>query len=171
MDKKSQFFTNYDYIDNPTGPGEGVYKNQKKHKSIKDFLKKNRKRRRKLLRVAQNQFKLDDTLTGLPSQDSTYLNSIPTGGFSGYTPLQPNKNDSIKGLSGDYLLNGQRDYQQDYPVGEKKLDEFINQESHLYGLDREYDIEEVENTYSPSKQKYNLTDLKQDTFKDIKPYP
>lgn len=172
MDKTSQFFRNYDYADSSSGPGTGFYGDMSKQKSIKDFLKKKRKLRRKFIkRIAQNQFKLDDTLTSLPAQESVYTNSIPLGGMSDISNNHQPRIDEAKGLSG-VLMNGQRDYSQDRPVGEKVLDEFISpQEPHLYGLNRELDIEESEQQYFPSKQKYNITDLKQETFKDIKPYP
>lgn len=173
MYKASQFFKNYDYIENSSGPGEGLYKNIHKYKSVKDFLKKKRKRRKKLLRLAQNQFPLD--ILSSPSQDSSYGNSIPTGGlYDNATSLDPdpNKTDAVRGLKSDYLLNGQRDYSQEYPTSEKILDEYINpKESDLYGLKREYYTDEADSTYTPRQQKYNVTDLGNDTFKDIKPYP
>lgn len=173
MDKLSQFFKGYDYVDNPTGPGVGVYNDMKKNKSIKDFLKNKRKLRRKILRsLAQNQFKLDDTLTGLPANESVYLNSVQIGGNSDYSTVNQPNIEQAKGLSGDYLFNGRKDYYQEFPVGEKMLDDFISpEESHLYGLNREHDIEDIEITYQPTKQKYNETDINKETFKDIKPYP
>lgn len=175
MNKISQFFNNYDYIENSSGPGKGFYGDMSKQKSVKDFFKKKKTRKKyykSLLKAAQEKYIVDETLTGLPSTDSTYLNSIPTGGLGDYgTPLNLNKNDSVKGLSGDYLLNGQKDYQQDNPVGEKYLNEYLSpEESSIYGLDLDIDKSDLEN-HKPRHNKYNVTDLKQDTFRDIKPYP
>jgi tRNA nucleotidyltransferase/poly(A) polymerase len=49
MQKTSQLFTNYDLYDNPTGPGSGIYSNLDKYKSVSEFRKKRRKRRKKVI--------------------------------------------------------------------------------------------------------------------------
>lgn len=50
--KKAQFFTNYDLNNNPTGPGASVYTQMDKFKSIQEFRKKTKKRRKKQREMA-----------------------------------------------------------------------------------------------------------------------
>lgn len=53
--KAAQAFTNYDYADDPSGPGKGLYSEMHKYKSVSDFRKKKRKRRMETIK------KLKDT--------------------------------------------------------------------------------------------------------------
>ena len=51
---KTQFFKNYDYVENSTGPGAGFYQNMHEYKSVKDFLDKKKKRNK-------DKYKADDS--------------------------------------------------------------------------------------------------------------
>lgn len=48
--KSSQLFTNYDYVDLPSGPGTSIYSDLKKYKSVSEFRKKRRNKRKKILK-------------------------------------------------------------------------------------------------------------------------
>jgi len=48
--KEAQFFRNYDYAENKTGPGTGLFSNIDKYKSVSDFRKKKMKSRKKQLK-------------------------------------------------------------------------------------------------------------------------
>jgi hypothetical protein len=81
------FFRNYDHINDPTGPGTGLYKNMDKYKSVSDFRK--RKKRIKQRKKAYLQILAGDNnnlfdpyedqgITPLP-----YAPAEPGGGISG----------------------------------------------------------------------------------------
>lgn len=48
--KEAQLFKNYDYADDPSGPGKGLYSDMDKYKSVADFRKKKRSRRMKAIK-------------------------------------------------------------------------------------------------------------------------
>jgi hypothetical protein len=41
------FFKNYDYVNDPSGPGKGLYQDMTKYKSVSDFRKKKRKQQKR----------------------------------------------------------------------------------------------------------------------------
>lgn len=51
------FFRNYDYADDPSGPGKGLFNGpMDRFKSIKEFLEHKRKRRKKQMEERKNAF-------------------------------------------------------------------------------------------------------------------
>ncbi len=50
LTKSSQFFSNYDYSDVTSGPGTGLYKDLEKYKSVSEFRRKRRNKRKKVLK-------------------------------------------------------------------------------------------------------------------------
>lgn len=57
FEKLAQLFTNYDYIDLPSGPGTSVYRDMTdgKVKSVDEWRKKKRKQRKKNVERIRNQ--------------------------------------------------------------------------------------------------------------------
>ncbi len=140
---KNQLFKNYDYIENPTGPGAGLYQNLDKYKSVSDFLKKKRernkdkyeaddswieddgkiskrknkiKRRLALLSLAID-FKIDDQIQSGPilGDSGTVSDSVYVGGLMDTTFPLPD----FEGKTPEQLNFG-RDYVEDQVAAKDK---------------------------------------------------
>jgi len=160
------FFKNYDYIEDSTGPGEGFYQNMHKYKSVKDFFKKKRLRKKALnmlLKIANEdeQYKIDRTLESLPGDESSTINQT-----TGRTYLiAPNYDSEDK--RPDQLLFPF--IEQENPIADKPSDKFnfiINQEPGLYGDEREISREDLENEYT-ADLRYGVTDSMNETYKNV----
>lgn len=46
----AQFFSNYDLTDNKSGPGQGIYSQMDKYKSVSEFRNKRLNKRKKLIK-------------------------------------------------------------------------------------------------------------------------
>jgi len=160
------FFKNYDLADDPTGPGEGFFQNMHKYKSVKDFFKKKRLRKKAFeyffkLANEHEQYSLDKTLTSLPSTDMPYVQQP-----NGLTYLiAPENDDEGKDVS---QLNFSQDYVNNEPVAEKKKVNISNvpEESALYGDNREIFVDDLYNEFTPSKR-YGITDSGNETYKNM----
>ena len=158
-------YFNYDLYETKEniGPGTGAYRIDK-HKSIKDFLNKSRKRikekyksndsfidnegRKKRIKARKNllnkflkigiDFKIDDQINSGPiseNNDSSYSNAIPIGGILNPDEILPENDSHLKSPD---KLNFSRDIDQNNNL-EKFLKEILNkypklQQSSFLGL-------------------------------------
>lgn len=148
---QTPFFLNYDYADDESGPGTGLFHHMTDYKSVADFLKKKRKRnkdkykaeeflqeddgsvhkkkaarRMGLLKMAidfPNDSQINNPIIG---EGDSYINSIPIGGLYDY--IIPNPDFEGKGKES---LNFGEDYTEDAQPKESInidniIDNFIN---------------------------------------------
>lgn len=151
------FFKNYDRFDLSSGPGESFYENMHKYKSVKDFLNKKRKRNKKrkfairkmaLLSLAID-FKLDESISPLIGDESSYQMSLPFGGIlDEYLTFDDFEGKNITNL------NHHNDYISSERYSDEEIDLGLNpRESELYGNKREFNQEDMEAEYE--KNLYN----------------
>jgi|688.fasta_scaffold731127_2 hypothetical protein len=159
------FFKNYDLYEDPNGPGESFYQNMHKYKSVKDFLKKKKLRKKAYNFFLKNaneyeQYSLDRTLTSLPSTDSPTVQQ-PIGVQYLIKPEDDEEGKNPSNIT----------FTQDYSYDELVADKTVNianvpQSSALYGDRREIFIDDVENEFTPSTR-YGITDSGNETYKNM----
>lgn len=92
---KQPFFSNYDYVDMPSGPGGG-YSTLHNYKSISDFLKKKRKKKKSksTLRILQRikqalDFPLDNYIEPIIGDQESYYSPMQLGPAGKDTSIMP----------------------------------------------------------------------------------
>jgi len=160
------FFKNYDLYETENGPGESFYQNMHKYKSVKDFFKRKKLRKKALnllMKTAneEEQYSLDRTLESLPSSNDSSTTSLTPTNYI-LAPEYDRDGDSPDKLTHPF-------YEEELPVGQRIMDNFeiskINQEPGLYGDEREISREDLDNEYDPIG--YGITDSGNDTYKNI----
>lgn len=134
---RMMFFKNYDYIEDPTGPGEGLFQNMHKYKSVKDFLNKKRKRNKKARKHILSMIKLgiDFVADDYSSPDNynffdSEINNYLPSGQTDYA--NSNYDFEDKNIS---ELNFGRDYTNDSVKINKLLDQLLTPaEAPEYGI-------------------------------------
>lgn len=76
------FFRNYDYKDDPTGPGTGLYQNLDKYKSVSDFRKRKKRIKQRKKAYLQILAKIDSNNLFDPYEDQG-VSPMP------YAPAEP----------------------------------------------------------------------------------
>lgn len=166
---RAVFFKNYDLYEDSTGPGEGFYQNMHKYKSVKDFFKKKRMRKKAynlLYKIAKDnqyeQYSLDQTLTSLISDNPSEIN-FQTGTNYIKAPYYDQNGNSPDKLTYPF-------YEDEVPaskmISNDVASQILNnpQQPGLYGDDREINREDLDNEYIKSKR-YGITDYVNEDYR------
>lgn len=172
------FYKNYDLYEvegvsgkTKQGPGTGLFQSMKDYKSVADFLKKKRKKKKlktarikilaAILKKYAIDFPIDDSIKDpiSPEENTSLQIALPFGGITdAYLPLNDQEDKSVD------QLNFGRDYQNERPAPniDVELNKIINPSpSPLLGLPDGMDPEELDadKTLSQTPSGYGTTEF------------
>lgn len=157
-------YKNYDPYEDGTGEGPGGGLFSGKYKSVKDFLDKKKKRKRKVrafllafLTKTATDYPLDSQVTPILSDDSSYQTSIGPGGMYDSFTAEPDQEDKTPDK-----LNFGRDYA-DKEVIDTADPELTPAEPNWYGENSLVNREELDSLYEQDPR-YGIGDFGTNIF-------
>lgn len=152
-------YQNYDLYEDGTGIGPGGGLHSGEYKSVKDFLKNKRKRKKKVralllsfLTKTATDYPLDSQVTPIISEESSYQASLGPGGM--YDSLTPEPDEEDKSPD---KLNFGRDYA-DQEVIEKEDPGLTPAQPNWYGENSLLTREELDSLYDQDPR-YGIGDF------------